>query len=70
MKVRRGFLALLMTVLFLGACSAQTNEPAKESTTDTSSSSLEGGTIQVGILHSLSGTMAISEVSFNLQSFN
>ncbi|MFC0272816.1 urea ABC transporter substrate-binding protein [Metabacillus herbersteinensis] len=63
MKLKRGFLALLVVVVLLGACSAQTNAPAKETGSDTSSSSSDGDTVQVGILHSLSGTMAISEVS-------
>jgi urea transport system substrate-binding protein len=62
MKVRKQFLAL-MVVLLLGACSAKTNEPVQETTTDTSLSSSEGDSVKVGILHSLSGTMAISEVS-------
>lgn len=62
MKVKKGFLALLMSVLFLGACSAQTDEASQETTSDVGSGN-EGDKVQVGILHSLSGTMAISEVS-------
>nr|WP_243459624.1 urea ABC transporter substrate-binding protein [Metabacillus bambusae] len=50
-------------VLFLGACSSQTNKPAQRTTSDSSSGTVEGDTVSVGILHSLSGTMAISEVS-------
>ncbi|MBO1514379.1 urea ABC transporter substrate-binding protein [Metabacillus bambusae] len=61
--MRRGFLVLLMMVLFLGACSSQTNKPAQRTTSDSSSGTVEGDTVSVGILHSLSGTMAISEVS-------
>jgi urea transport system substrate-binding protein len=61
--MRKGFLVLLMMVFFLGACSSQTNKPAQETTSDSSSGTVEGDTVFVGILHSLSGTMAISEVS-------
>jgi urea transport system substrate-binding protein len=60
--VKKGFLALTMSVFMLGACSAQTSEPSSE-TGSNPSSSTEGDSVQVGILHSLSGTMAISEVS-------
>ncbi|OAS82831.1 MULTISPECIES: urea ABC transporter substrate-binding protein [Metabacillus] len=61
--MRKGFLVSLMMVFFLGACSSQTNKPAQETTSDSSSGTVEGDTVSVGILHSLSGTMAISEVS-------
>lgn len=52
----------------LAGCSSQTTEPAApESTTDSTSTDTEQTsneeTVKVGILHSLSGTMAISEVS-------
>ncbi|PKC50452.1 periplasmic binding protein-like I, partial [Rhizophagus irregularis] len=55
-------------VLMLAGCSSQTTEPAApESTTDSTSTDTEQTsneeTVKVGILHSLSGTMAISEVS-------
>jgi urea transport system substrate-binding protein len=52
-----------MMVFFIGACSSQTNDSAQETTSDSSSGNVEGDTVPVGILHSLSGTMAISEVS-------
>jgi len=49
----------------LGACAAQSSEPSSGNKTSDSSAtvSTESDTVQVGILHSLSGTMAISEVS-------
>ncbi|MGM0874126.1 MAG: urea ABC transporter substrate-binding protein [Bacillota bacterium] len=62
MKVRKGFIALFLSVLMLGACAAQTSDPAPETDSASGPSSSED-TVQVGILHSLSGTMAISEVS-------
>jgi urea transport system substrate-binding protein len=52
----RGLIALTAGMLALVACSGG-------STTNGGSSSSSGDTIKVGILHSLSGTMAISEVS-------
>lgn len=63
MKMAKGLLIMIMMVLILAACSSQTSEPAKESSSDTSSKNVEGDTVKVGVLHSLSGTMAISEVS-------
>lgn len=64
MGVKKGFLALTMSVFMLGACAAQTSEPSSETGSNSNtSSSAEGDSVQVGILHSLSGTMAISEVS-------
>ncbi len=64
-EMKKGFLVLFMMVLMLAACSSQTSEPGQESSSGSSSSGSEssGDTIKVGILHSLSGTMAISEVS-------
>nr|WP_235991846.1 urea ABC transporter substrate-binding protein [Metabacillus schmidteae] len=49
----------------LGACAAQTSNPTSENESSNSSAttSTDSDTVQVGILHSLSGTMAISEVS-------
>ena len=49
---------LLLVSLMLGACGA----PATP-TTPAASNSTTGDTIKVGVLHSLSGTMSISEVS-------
>lgn len=64
MKIRTGLLIMVMMVFMLAACSSQTtSKPAKESSTDTSAANADGDTVKVGILHSLSGTMAISEVS-------
>ncbi len=65
LKMKKGFLAIMMSVFMLGACAAQTSEPSSGNETSDSSAtvSTESDTVQVGILHSLSGTMAISEVS-------
>ncbi len=65
LKMKKGFLAMMMSVFMLGACAAQTSEPSSGNGTSDSSAtvSTESDTVQVGILHSLSGTMAISEVS-------
>ncbi|MFZ5988961.1 MAG: urea ABC transporter substrate-binding protein [Bacillota bacterium] len=49
---------LMVTVLFSGC-----NSPAKDTVSGDSSGTGDSDTIKVGILHSLSGTMAISEVS-------
>ncbi|MCV9888231.1 urea ABC transporter substrate-binding protein [Metabacillus halosaccharovorans] len=63
--MKKGFLAIMMSVFMLGACAAQSSEPSSGNKTSDSSAtvSTEIDTVQVGILHSLSGTMAISEVS-------
>ncbi|HZH62607.1 MAG TPA: urea ABC transporter substrate-binding protein, partial [Metabacillus sp.] len=65
LRVKKGFLAMMMSVFMLGACAAQTNEPSSgnESNEPSVTQNTDGDTVQVGILHSLSGTMAISEVS-------
>jgi urea transport system substrate-binding protein len=63
MKVRKGSIALILSVLMLGACAAKTSDPAPETESASGASSSSEDTVQVGILHSLSGTMAISEVS-------
>ncbi|NEP11145.1 MAG: urea ABC transporter substrate-binding protein [Symploca sp. SIO2C1] len=66
---RRKFLlyssATLGTSLLLKACGAPTTDKATDSTEETTASAGgdSGDTIKVGILHSLSGTMAISEKS-------
>ena len=52
-RIRISSLALLSTILIVSGC-------AKD---PTASDSVSGSTIKVGILHSLSGTMAISEVT-------
>lgn len=57
---------LLSLALFAAGCAADKKESAQTSSSSSesnSSSSSSGDTIKVGILHSLSGTMAISEVS-------
>jgi urea transport system substrate-binding protein len=56
----------LVCALALSGCAAPAAAPAApaaDATPETSSEAAEGETIKVGILHSLSGTMAISEVS-------
>lgn len=64
MKVKKRFLALMMsTMVMLGACASQTSEPEATTTGSDTKATVEGDTVEVGILHSLSGTMAISEVS-------
>lgn len=65
LKVKKGILAMIMSVFMLGACAAQTSNPTSENESSNSSAttSTDSDTVQVGILHSLSGTMAISEVS-------
>lgn len=67
---RRKFLlygsATLGTSILLKACGANnttTNANVAGSATETTTSAASGDTIKVGILHSLSGTMAISEKS-------
>ncbi|GMK41655.1 urea ABC transporter substrate-binding protein [Paenibacillus sp. CCS19] len=56
--------ALLMLVLALGLAACGTSEEEKPaSTTEGGTTTASGDTIKVGILHSLSGTMSISEVS-------
>ena len=64
-----GRLVVLMLVLALAlaACAAPAASPAAapagDATSAATAAAAEGDTIKVGILHSLSGTMAISEVS-------
>ncbi len=63
-----GRLVVLMLVLSLAlaACAAPAPAPAPpagDATSEATAAAAEGDTIKVGILHSLSGTMAISEVS-------
>ncbi|MCK9858996.1 urea ABC transporter substrate-binding protein [Paenibacillus sp. ATY16] len=48
--------------MLLAACGNNNEKPAS-TTTESSSAEASGDTIKVGVLHSLSGTMAISEVS-------
>jgi urea transport system substrate-binding protein len=65
---RRKFLlygsATLGTSIFLKACSAPEDTTTPETTPDSSTPPTSGGdTIKVGLLHSLSGTMAISETT-------
>ncbi len=49
----------LALAVFIAACSSSSDK----STTTTASGGTAGGAIKVGVLHSLSGTMAVSEVS-------
>lgn len=58
-----GMLLLVVTLFAAGCGAAEQGEANKESASGSSSSEGSGDTIKVGILHSLSGTMAISEVS-------
>lgn len=55
--------ATLGTSLLLKACSSNQTPTATTSPTTPASPAASGDTIKVGILHSLSGTMAISETS-------
>jgi len=62
MSIHRTALLMLVLAMVLAACGTSKDEPA--STTEGGTTAAAGGdTIKVGILHSLSGTMAISEVS-------
>ncbi len=64
---RRKFLiygsATLGTSMLIKACGGQAPTPEATTPAATKSPAAAGGTIKVGILHSLSGTMAISEKS-------
>ena len=61
---RAWVLLLLVVALLAGACGDKAGESGGSSTeSGGSSQGASGDTIKVGILHSLSGTMAISEVS-------
>jgi urea transport system substrate-binding protein len=60
---RRGLLALIVLVLLVAsACGTKTKSPSATGAPG-AEPGVSGDTIKVGILHSLSGTMAISEVS-------
>lgn len=64
MSVKKLIFTLLVSLFFLGACSSGTSEDASEQgNSSNKEGSAEGDVVKVGILHSLSGTMAISEVS-------
>ncbi len=56
---KRSFVALCAAAMMLVSCGGS----KKSKTTDTTTTTEASETIKVGILHSLSGTMAISEVS-------
>jgi urea transport system substrate-binding protein len=57
-------LALVAIGLFVvTGCGSDSEESSSSSTADTANPGVDGDTIKVGILHSLSGTMAISEVA-------
>ena len=59
-KRKRLWLSTVMVLMLLGAaCGQQTADSSNEGSTATD----QGDTIKVGLLHSLSGTMAISEVT-------
>ena len=55
--------AALMGSLTLVGCSKPAEKTEEKATTETTTPATSGETIKVGILHSLSGTMAISETS-------
>ncbi|WP_435168890.1 urea ABC transporter substrate-binding protein [Paenibacillus glycanilyticus] len=59
--IQTGLVAVMLSLL-LAACGNNNEKPAS-TTTESSSAEASGDTIKVGVLHSLSGTMAISEVS-------
>jgi urea transport system substrate-binding protein len=59
-KRKRLWLSTLMVLMLLGAACGQKTDDAKSGG---STATDEGDTIKVGLLHSLSGTMAISEVT-------
>ncbi|MEM7029870.1 MAG: urea ABC transporter substrate-binding protein [Chloroflexota bacterium] len=60
----RSLLALLAILVFaLSACDSATSTAPAETESEAMAEEVESDTIKVGILHSLSGTMAISEVS-------
>lgn len=59
---RKGLVALLAIALVAVACGSRTDEATEVSPAATAGAA-DGDTVKVGILHSLSGTMAISEVS-------
>ncbi|WP_132002064.1 urea ABC transporter substrate-binding protein [Mesobacillus foraminis] len=60
---KKGLLAIVVMSMLLAACSSQI-ETATEGTESASKAAVsDGDSVKVGILHSLSGTMAISEVS-------
>ena len=60
-KRKRLWLSTLMVLMLLGAACGQKTDGGSESSGSTSTE--DGDTIKVGLLHSLSGTMAISEVT-------
>lgn len=57
------FISLLLIVVFTSCSSEKSGGEGSESASSDTSGSGNGETIKVGILHSLSGTMAISETS-------
>ncbi|GMK46835.1 urea ABC transporter substrate-binding protein [Paenibacillus glycanilyticus] len=59
--IQTGLVAVMLSLL-LAACGNNNEKPAS-TTTESSAAEASGDTIKVGVLHSLSGTMAISEVS-------
>lgn len=68
--IRYGLATLLILPLLLSACAgaapaapAEAEAPAAEAEAATEAEAPAGDTIKVGVLHSLSGTMSISEVS-------
>lgn len=57
------FMIMLVFVLVLAACSSNSGKEAVGEKSAATTSDVSTETIKVGVLHSLSGTMAISEVS-------
>ncbi len=62
-KKARAWLGIVMALGLVGAACGDTAKEAETGTGGQTSGADSGSTIKVGVLHSLSGTMAISEVS-------
>ncbi|XQY90520.1 urea ABC transporter substrate-binding protein [Metabacillus sp. HB246100] len=61
--VKKGLMLFVFSILFLASCAQTSNPTTNEGEASESTSGENSEKVQVGILHSLSGTMAISEVS-------
>jgi urea transport system substrate-binding protein len=63
LQVGRSWVGIVMLLALVAAACGDSAKTTDSSTAQTGASTDSGSTIKVGILHSLSGTMAISEVS-------